>query len=185
MQEEFSKSYKTIQKVLFEPHKNGTPWRSLFQPQLFFEEAKGWYVQVSTRESTVLFSYFMSGAKLVLLLAPGVPGTALDPVVRHSRLTQIEVVAGDADQLKTWDGWVRSRLKLMVKNMEEHVNARPLPTALEPPKEVPSSAAAAAAAEGGVDDIKGGGDQVAASPAVPRRHSKFYFLCVTKRSPQV
>ena len=60
----------------------------------------------------------------------------------------------------------------MVKNMEEHVNARPLPKALVPPK--PSPAAD--------DSVKECGK---AAILPPMEHSKFYFLCVTKRSPQV
>ena len=84
--------------------------------------------------------------------------------------SQVEVRAPDPDQLKTWDGWVRSRLKLMVKNMEEHVNARPLPKPLDPP---PSATAAAATA-------------AAAAPDPPSSSSsKFYFLCITKRTAQV
>lgn len=87
---------------------------------------------------------------------------------------QVEVRAPDPEQLKTWDGWVRSRLKLMVKNMEEHVNARPLPKPLDPPP--PATATADAAASIPQQD-----------PQTPNSSSssKFYFLCITKRTAQV
>ena len=114
MQEEFREAYRSLQAVLFMPHKE-TPWRLFFMPQKFFEEPKGFYVQV-------------------------------------------DVIAPDSKALKKWDGYVRSRLRMMVKNMEDSVNARPLPKALDSPRTP--------------DDIL--------SPYV-----KCYFLCITKRTPQV
>ena len=45
MQEEFRQAYALLKQILFERH-DVTPWERLFQPQHFFEVAKGWYVQV-------------------------------------------------------------------------------------------------------------------------------------------
>ena len=71
-------------------------------------------------------------------------------------LPQVDVIAPDAVSLKKWDGYVRSRLRMMVKNMEDSVNARPLPKDMHRPQ-----------GEG-------------AAPCI-----KSYFLCVTKRAAQV
>lgn len=49
MQEEFRQAYAVLKEILFERH-DVTPWERLFQPQHFFEVAKGWYVQVSRRQ---------------------------------------------------------------------------------------------------------------------------------------
>ncbi|GAX76367.1 hypothetical protein CEUSTIGMA_g3813.t1 [Chlamydomonas eustigma] len=175
MLEEFRSAYSILRHVLFEPHEV-TPWHLLFDAQHFFRVEKGWYVQ-------------------------------------------IEVVASDDENLKTWDGWVRSRLKLMVKNMEDHVNARPLPKSLEPPpppkmkvtekrleaqqmqgddlvpglrqegtpdEEIKIGAVVKKEEGNGVANPAGAeneGSVVDPDPedAGPR---KFYYLCITKRSPQ-
>ncbi|KAG1676134.1 hypothetical protein FOA52_004974 [Chlamydomonas sp. UWO 241] len=88
----------------------------------------------------------------------------------------VEVVSDTPSDLKTWDGWVRSRLRLMVKNMEEHVNARPLPYSMKEPgvddESKPGSpnpadelaAAAAPDALADVGDAPPAGDGPAAAP---------------------
>ena len=78
------------------------------------------------------------------------------PFITPCLSPQIDVIASDDLSLKKWDGYIRSRLRMMVKNMEDSVNARPLPKAMDRPQ----------------------GD--AAAPCI-----KSYFLCVTKRTAQV
>ena len=55
-----------------------------------------------------------------------------------SRATnQIEVSADTEGDLNAWDGWVHSRIRLLIKQIEDYVAARPWPQTLKgPPSEV-------------------------------------------------
>ncbi|KAL6757382.1 Poly(A) polymerase central domain-containing protein [Haematococcus lacustris] len=78
--------------------------------------------------------------------------------VKAAHYIMIEVCASNELDLERWDGWVRSRVRLLVRQLEEHLNVRPFPDA----ERVPASC----------------------NPEDPRPR-KAYFLCLTKRAPAV
>jgi Poly(A) polymerase predicted RNA binding domain len=50
-------------------------------------------------------------------------------------LPQIEVVAGNDEDFRAWEGWVESRLRQLVMRVERLVSVRPWPKALFPPNQ--------------------------------------------------
>lgn len=71
-------------------------------------------------------------------------------------LLQLEVSASTADDLSAWNGWVHSRLRLLVRQLEaEQLCIRPWPDSIDNP-----------ALEG-------------------EKHVRNYFMCLTKRSADV
>lgn len=101
-------------------------------------------------------------------------------------LLQVEVSAHNGEDLKTWDGWVRSRLRMMVKTMESHVNARPLPHSLDPPKPAePESAASGPAVEAQEGDQQQQQEQRQEQQQEQRKPCKYYYLCITRKATQV
>eukprot|EP00798_Chlamydomonas_sp_ICE-L_P000588 gene588-2009_t len=75
--------------------------------------------------------------------------------VERSFYLQIAVSAASEEEFIKWDGWVKSRLRLMVRNMEEHLNARPLPDAMKDPSD---------------------------SAGEEKVYRKYYYLCLTRRT---
>ncbi|KAG2448722.1 hypothetical protein HYH02_006078 [Chlamydomonas schloesseri] len=52
---------------------------------------------------------------------------------QHSFYIQLEVSADSEGDLVLWDGWVSSRIRRLVRNLEDHVRVRPYPKAQKPP----------------------------------------------------
>ncbi|KAG2433002.1 hypothetical protein HXX76_008729 [Chlamydomonas incerta] len=73
---------------------------------------------------------------------PGKPiewGRLFTPVpffTQHSFYIQLEVSADSEGDLVLWDGWVSSRIRRLVRNLEDHVRIRPYPKAQKPPPEL-------------------------------------------------
>mmetsp|Transcript_2836 Transcript_2836/g.7407 ORF Transcript_2836/g.7407 Transcript_2836/m.7407 type:complete len:812 (+) Transcript_2836:78-2513(+) len=70
----------------------------------------------------------------------------------------IELIANNSGDMEKWDGWVRSRVRHLVRVLEEHANVRPFPESKSAPSE---------------------------EHPEDSRPRKYYFLCITKRSPQL
>ncbi len=82
------------------------------------------------------------------------PNVSPNVCAAHAR-AQIEVFASQEGDMDKWEGWVRSRVRHLVRALEEHVNVRPHPNSVKAPPDLYP------------------GDE---------RPRKFYFLCLTKRT---
>ncbi|GIL71443.1 hypothetical protein Vretifemale_2001 [Volvox reticuliferus] len=52
---------------------------------------------------------------------------------QHTFYIQVEVSADNDRDLVLWDGWVSSRIRRLVRNLEDHVRVRPFPKPQRPP----------------------------------------------------
>lgn len=91
-------------------------------------------------------------------------------------------MAGSKEDFDVWEGWVHSRMRLLVKSAGMMVDVRPWPKAFKPPQ--PAGAAAAGGSGGGGGGGGGGGANganggVADGGATPFR--SFYFMGLSKK----
>ncbi|GFR45660.1 hypothetical protein Agub_g7072 [Astrephomene gubernaculifera] len=59
---------------------------------------------------------------------------------QHTFYIQLEVSADSEADLVLWDGWVSSRIRRLVRNLEDHVRVRPYPKPQRPPQPSPPPA---------------------------------------------
>jgi poly(A) polymerase len=83
----------------------------------------------------------------------------------------VEVTAGSQEDFEVWEGWVHSRMRLLIRSAGNMLDVRPWPKAFRPPPPEPQDAGG-----GG----KGGGEGAAAA-AGPRC---LYFIGLAKKRPQ-
>ncbi|KAL4432581.1 hypothetical protein ABPG77_000518 [Micractinium sp. CCAP 211/92] len=79
---------------------------------------------------------------------------------------QVEVVAGSKEDFEMWEGWVHSRMRLLIKSAGMMVDVRPWPKAFRPPDQQQQQ-------------HDGTGEQ---KPVQPRC---LYFMGLSKKKPQV
>lgn len=93
---------------------------------------------------------------------------------------QVEVVASCKEDFEMWEGWVHSRMRLLIKSAGMMVDVRPWPKAFRPPDQQPQALAAAAAAA--AVEAADGQQQAAVTPPQPRC---LYFMGLSKKKAQM
>ena len=84
----------------------------------------------------------------------------------------VEVTASSKEDFEMWEGWVTSRLRLLIRSAGTMVDVRPWPKALKPPAEEPPTTT-------GTDSAQPG-ENGAATSSGPRC---FYFIGLAKKRP--
>lgn len=170
--EEFRRGFEVCKQVLLTPHAV-TPWARLFEPHQFFEVKNAFYVGVSASASPMhghpwFLSLKVATTGQVHPYAMLLPWKVPDMPSHHSKASptlplsplppQVDVMAADSSDLDKWDGWVRSRVRILVRHLEDHAAVRPHPEPLRPPPE--------------------------SHPDDPRPR-KVYYLCLSKKPAEV
>ncbi|KAG2498362.1 hypothetical protein HYH03_003621 [Edaphochlamys debaryana] len=119
----------------------------------------------------------------------------------HTFYIQLEVSANHDSDLLLWDGWVSSRIRRLVRNLEDHVRVRPYPKAQKPPPPTPpppsllaltgadGAAGGAASAEGALVKVEPKEEpadglqkeKAKAAAAAAERPRLMYYIGIDKR----
>jgi poly(A) polymerase Pap1 len=103
-------------------------------------------------------------------------------IVQHHRVLQVEVSADTMPDFRAWQGYAHSKMRQLVRKIEDTVEVRPWPDEVMPPAE-PTAAAAGegdTAAEGAAADGSSGGG--AADGSSLSRPVLYYYVGVKKKA---
>lgn len=87
---------------------------------------------------------------------------------------QVEVVAANQEDFDVWEGWVHSRMRLLIKSAGMMVDVRPWPKAFKPPASQPQQQVE-----------EGGGADPQQQQQQAQQLRCFYFMGLSKKKPQV
>ena len=91
-------------------------------------------------------------------------------------LLQVEVSAGSNEHFQVWEGWVHSRMRLLIRNAGQYVEVRPWPKAFRPPAAPPEAAQEMEVDAGG--QLEAGGQQQGGGQ---EQHCCFYYMGLSKK----